>query len=339
MKKYSCLKFLLAALVSVSLLPVNSTRVSAEETFDTPAYELAQKKRTRRSSSAFDRYMRLGYTATGGRQYLRALKYFRLALGQRPGNKYALRAIRNVQSYRSRNRRRLGYPYSRGIPARVRSAGKRGACIKRADKPVPFISQEVEKTTESNPNFFFYIPEASSDKPLKFVVYEREGNRLKKFYEKDYQAIDKAAIVKIVLPTNKSLQTTTEYYWSLSVVCDAIDVSNNADLVGRIRRELNEDFSDVLETASPKERANIYSSAGYWQDAMAVLADLRRQKPGNAGLKNEWQELLKAYFKSLEPQDDQQETEESEQSTDSKQEQNAVKLEDKILQADIVDLN
>lgn len=337
MKKHFCLKFLLAALVSVSLLPINSVQVSAEDSFDTPAYELAQRRRRRGSSSAFNRYMRLGYTATRRRQYSRALRYFRLALGQSPGNRYALRAIRNVQSYRRRNSRRRGYAYSRGIPRRVRGAGRRGACIKKADKPVPFISEEIEKTTASNPNFLFYIPQASSDKPLKFVVYEKEGNRLKKFYEKDYQPINKAAIVKIPLPQNKSLKTTTEYFWSLSVVCDAIDVSRNADLGGRIQRESNEALTDALEAASPQERANVYSTAGYWQDAMAVLAKLRRQNPGNAGFKNEWEELLKTYFKSLEAQeDDQQETEKPEPSTDS--EQDAVELEDKILQSDIVHL-
>ena len=70
---------------------------------------------------------------------------------------------------------------------------------------------------------------------------------------------------------------------------------------------------------------------------MAVLAKLRRQNPGNAGFKNEWEELLKTYFKSLEAQeDDQQETEKPEPSTDS--EQDAVELEDKILQSDIVHL-
>jgi hypothetical protein len=46
-----------------------------------------------------------GYAATEQRDYQNALTYFRQALQQRPGNPYATRAIRNVESYIQRNSR------------------------------------------------------------------------------------------------------------------------------------------------------------------------------------------------------------------------------------------
>ena len=51
--------------------------------------------------SVYDRYMRLGYDATSRNNYAQAMKFFNRALGERPGDGYALQAIRNVETYMS----------------------------------------------------------------------------------------------------------------------------------------------------------------------------------------------------------------------------------------------
>lgn len=43
--------------------------------------------------------MRLGYDATERKNYTQALTFFENALDERPGDSYAVQAIRNVQTY------------------------------------------------------------------------------------------------------------------------------------------------------------------------------------------------------------------------------------------------
>lgn len=49
--------------------------------------------------SAYDRYMRIGYSATDNKDYQTALINFRRALKARPNDAYAAQAIRNVSTY------------------------------------------------------------------------------------------------------------------------------------------------------------------------------------------------------------------------------------------------
>lgn len=51
------------------------------------------------SAEAYGRAMRIGYAATAQRDYQTALINFRRALAARPGDRYAIAAIANVQSY------------------------------------------------------------------------------------------------------------------------------------------------------------------------------------------------------------------------------------------------
>ncbi|MGI0492101.1 hypothetical protein ACN4EG_09830 [Alkalinema pantanalense CENA528] len=50
-------------------------------------------------STAYDRYMQVGYTATQKRNHRTALIFFRRALDERPNDTYAIQAIKNVEAY------------------------------------------------------------------------------------------------------------------------------------------------------------------------------------------------------------------------------------------------
>lgn len=52
--------------------------------------------------SAYDRYMRIGYSATENQDYQTALINFRRALQKRPNDPYASQAIRNIRTYINR---------------------------------------------------------------------------------------------------------------------------------------------------------------------------------------------------------------------------------------------
>lgn len=55
--------------------------------------------------SAYDRHMRIGYSATDNNDYQTALINFRRALKARPNDPYATQAIRNVRTYITRGDR------------------------------------------------------------------------------------------------------------------------------------------------------------------------------------------------------------------------------------------
>ncbi|MBD2328295.1 hypothetical protein [Alkalinema sp. FACHB-956] len=55
-------------------------------------------------STAYDRYMQVGYTATQKRNHRTALLFFRRALDERPNDTYAIQAIKNVEAYLAQNK-------------------------------------------------------------------------------------------------------------------------------------------------------------------------------------------------------------------------------------------
>lgn len=64
------------------------------------AYEVSQQS----IPSSYDSAMKAGYTAVQNRDYPAALQNFRRALGLRPQDPYALRAIQNVEAYLERQK-------------------------------------------------------------------------------------------------------------------------------------------------------------------------------------------------------------------------------------------
>ena len=95
--------------------------------------------------------------------------------------------------------------------------------------------------------------------------------------------------------TGKPLALNKEYSWVFSVVCD--DNSRDTDwaLRGKVRRiQPDEDLNLDLETAAPQEKVGIYVENKLWENALRTVADLRRQNPNDAEIKQYWQELLKS---------------------------------------------
>jgi hypothetical protein len=54
--------------------------------------------------SAYNRYMRIAYAASGTSDYQTALINFRRALAERPGDRYATEAIANMEAAIERSR-------------------------------------------------------------------------------------------------------------------------------------------------------------------------------------------------------------------------------------------
>ncbi|WP_223280209.1 DUF928 domain-containing protein [Nostoc sp. PA-18-2419] len=275
--------YLLAALAFLPSAPLGMTQVLATES----VYQMAQAK------SAYTQNMVLGYTETKRRNYRKALGYFQQAERLRPGDKYATTAIRNVTSYIQRGRNRIAFVP--GIPGRVRSAGTRGGCFKTGESLIPLIptNKEAQQTTAEHPTFYFYIPQTSTKvEALEFVLQDDDSSD--PLYKGTFKQIAQNGIVNVTVPASKSpLQIGKKYSWTFSMICDVGNPDKNSYIEGTIVRSQDENLS--LELKQPNtdlDRAVLYATAGFWEDALRTLANLRRQRPNDPEVQKYWEDLL-----------------------------------------------
>lgn len=294
MKSISKIKYLSIVLL-LAFSPVNSTSVAAtsvSEEIENSELLIAQ------NASSFDRLMRQGYAAAGRRNYTRARSYFQQALGYRPGNRYATRAIANMNRYLSRrNRSRIAY--ARRRTGRRVAGGTRGGCFKSEqarESIIPLIPSDADgvTTTSQYPSLLFYVPQIPEAKSLELIVQDNNFNKLHTIALSPNQ---QSGIIRANLTsqTGKPLALNKEYNWVFSVVCD--DNSRDTDwaLRGKVRRiQPDENLNLDLETAAPQEQVGIYVENNLWENALRTVADLRRQNPNDAEIKQYWQELLKS---------------------------------------------
>ncbi|MBD2209365.1 DUF928 domain-containing protein [Nostoc linckia FACHB-104] len=285
MKRKLWTSYLFALLVCLPFGGVGTSKILAVE----PVYQVAQV------TTSYNQYMRLGYTETKRRNYRRALGYFQQAAQLRPGDVYATTAIRNVTGY-IQGRRTL-ISFVPGKPNRVGSAASRGACFQRGEVVIPLIpsNKEAQYTTQERPTFFFSIPKASKTvTELEFVL--REDENLDPLYKENFKAFDQAGIVGITLKANQPpLKAGKEYTWAFSMICDPNSRDRDFYLEGKIQLMQDENVAAQLkETPTPLDRAVLYATAGFWENAISILADLRRQSPNDTQIKQYWSDLLKS---------------------------------------------
>lgn len=295
MKLISKIKFLSIVLLFASLFPVDSTSVAAKsvsEEIDNSVLLVSQ------NTSTYDSLMRQGYAAAGRRNYTGARNYFQQALRNRPGDKYATRAIANMNRYLARrNRSRIAY--ARRRTGRRVAAATRGGCFKNEQARqsiIPLIPSDADgvTTTAEYPSLLFYVPQIPEAKSLELVVQDNNFNKL---HTIALTANKQSGIVRANLTsqTGKPLALNKKYTWVFSVVCD--DNSRDTDwaLQGKLQRiQPDENLNLDLETAAPQEQVEIYVENKLWENALRTVADLRRQNPNDAEIKQYWQELLKS---------------------------------------------
>lgn len=292
MNKRFCIRYLSTILVfapTISVIDIKALQA-------VPTY-LAEAK------PAYDQYMQLGYDDTRQRNYSVALTYFKQALQQRAGNRYAAIAVRNIEGYIARDRQTgsqgrnsLTYiPPSIGIPSRRVPAASRGESCLQSSQSLTALTPEKNSalTTAGYPTFFFYIPKTSA-KALELVL--QDANE-KQIYKGTFKPSSQPGVVSLSLPANSMppLQMGKEYHWSFSAICDRQDRSQDLVVEGSIQRIApDHNLTIELEKAQPRERAALYATTGFWQDTLATLAELRRSRPTDSGAKTDWEDLLKS---------------------------------------------
>ncbi|MDJ0775871.1 MAG: DUF928 domain-containing protein [Mastigocoleus sp. MO_167.B18] len=151
-------------------------------------------------------------------------------------------------------------------------------------------------TTLEYPTFWFYVPHTSGKiNSLKFVLLDEAKNPM----TKEPIRVDipqKPGTIGIKLSkTAKPLEIGKYYHWYFLVDCNPRSISEDMAIEGFVKRiPLQPNLKQELEGATPQQKAKIYARAGIWQDAIAILAKLRRNKPQNTLFLNDWKDLLQS---------------------------------------------
>ncbi len=245
--------------------------------------------------SAYDRYMQLGYDATGQRNYQTALKYFRQALEEKPGDPYGKAAANNVAGYIRRSSGGLAFYSGVGRPnRRVPGASRGETCVPAKQMPVALVPQtELQLTASNHPTFFFFVPQNSAQ-ALEFVL--EDDSSQEPLYKTTWKNTNsKPGVIRVNVPANKNLPVGKDYNWKFSVVCDQ-QVRDKDLSVGGIVKHMQPDqnLTRQLQKLPSRQQAALYAASGFWQDTITIMADLRQQHPTDTVIKTDWEDLLKS---------------------------------------------
>ena len=182
-------------------------------------------------------------------------------------------------------------PVGLGVPGRRVAGGARinNSCLPEHKKRLTAIvpQSNVGLTTVAKPTLFFYVPRTSAPE-VELIVYDQNQK-----YKQTYKPTGKAGVVGIPV-TATSLEVGKEYRWFFSVICNPKERSQDQVVEGAIKRiQPQQQLTTKLENATLEERANLYATAGIWQDSLATLAQLLSTSPNNPEFKADWKALLK----------------------------------------------
>ncbi|WP_298977503.1 DUF928 domain-containing protein [uncultured Thermosynechococcus sp.] len=250
----------------------------------------------------FDRYMQRGYQLTAKRDYQSALVNFRRALSLRPGDRYALTAISNVEAYLARDRyaaqsrNRLTFvPPNRGMPGqRVAGATRFGECTQGSlSKIVALVpDNNLGMTAAANPSLFFFVPQTTA-KSAELLLLSEAGELL---LTQQVPLSGKAGILPVTVDAAKvKLQPGQKYQWIFSLTCRPNEPDANPFVSGWIERaELDRNLAQVITAMPPTDRLPLLATSQLWHDTLATLVELQRSNPNNAAIKQQWQDVLKS---------------------------------------------
>lgn len=180
-------------------------------------------------------------------------------------------------------------PPNRGAPGETQDAGSRPAC---PISEIPFTalapSTNWGETIASHPTFWLYLPYAASSIELSL---SEEGQQ-QTVYQTSFQTAA-AGIGQFTLPDDApALEPDRLYRWQFTFVCDA-ETQSHFQVSGIVvRRSPTAQFTQQLQTASPKEQITLLAAEGFWYDALDQLNQLRRLNPTDETLESGWTNLL-----------------------------------------------
>jgi Domain of Unknown Function (DUF928) len=149
-------------------------------------------------------------------------------------------------------------------------------------------------TLDGYPSFYIHMP-ALAEARLEFLLFDELGEQI---YETSYVMANREATFSIELPRNANLpplEIDRIYNWQVRLKLNPDSIVTDYIVQGQIERFAPEpELAQELEVASPEEKVVLYAESGLWYDALHTLAELRRAKPNDPLLANEWAQLLRS---------------------------------------------
>lgn len=194
-------------------------------------------------------------------------------------------------------------PKGLGAPETVGGGTRGGKCEQDQQTSTPLLTSlmpdltpgtaEVGVTISEAPEIFVYIPETSA-RMAEFVL--KDENETDIYRSENIPISGQQSILSVKLPADKiKLEKGKNYHWYFSVICNPDNRRKDIFVEGWTQHtEMSSDVASQLEKAATLERAKLYAEAGIWHEAVATLAELRRQTPDDPVLVQEWKTLLES---------------------------------------------
>ena len=187
----------------------------------------------------------------------------------------------------------------RGAPARGPSLGTRGEiCLDPTNQPsltslLPHnaIATAFGANTDIPMSLWFYIPDTGAAAAELTIVNELGDTT----FQKTIELPSTPGTIQVMLPqyqtdgATPTFESGSLYYWDFALICDPNDRSDDVLLGGGIQRiDASPDFLTQLDAVAddPLAQAELYATAGAWQETITLAASLRSQNP------DAWTELL-----------------------------------------------
>lgn len=187
-------------------------------------------------------------------------------------------------------------PPDRGAPPSTADGGARGSCglYKPGEKVLTALTptNSLALTVSDYPTFLWYIPRSPAN-TLEFTLRDESDQEV--IYKTQLPMPSEPGIISFSLPAGAlvPLEEGKMYHWYLAIVCNQDDRSGDTVVDGWIERtKLSPTVASQLKNARVDEVPSIYARAGIWHEAVASLAELRRNNPQDLTLISRWEELL-----------------------------------------------
>jgi Domain of Unknown Function (DUF928) len=159
-------------------------------------------------------------------------------------------------------------------------------------------------TANEHPTLYFYIPYAqNSIARIDFILTDGDNSEHQTVYQNAISPPQYPGIVNFSLPqTSAPLAIDRLYQWELKLTMNR-QLDKEVSVIGWIQRSsLNSDAIDAagekisgrIKPESPNRHATFYAEKGFWYDALAILAELRIQRPKDLAIIQDWHNLLKS---------------------------------------------
>ncbi len=184
-------------------------------------------------------------------------------------------------------------PFGLGIPI---SSGTVGA-VRGNSLIIPLMPEDGGRTDSEKPTFYWYLPN-SNNFPYKTIFEIRDpSDREGSVIYKSEGIADKSGLYKLSLPINSSvLKREKVYVWQLRL--RGRTASSNLQAVGSILLgKIDNDLQKAIAQASSSlEKAKVYSSYGYWFDALNIYTNQLEIEPKNQIASKMRSEMLQEMF-------------------------------------------